>query len=356
MKATKTSMQRTTLAPGYDISRIIKGGWQLAGDHGSVDRQRAIQDMGDYFDAGITTFDCADIYTGVEEMIGEFRRDYQNKHGSDSLTQLKVHTKFVPDLSLLRTIDRALVERTIDRSLQRLNTDRLDLVQFHWWDYSVARYAEVAAWLKELQTAGKIDKISGTNFDTDHTRELIDAGITLTTMQVQYSLLDQRPAKSLVDLADASSFQLLCYGTVAGGFLSDKWLGATEPDHTIANRSLIKYKLIIDDFGGWDLFQALLGTLHRIAQKHQVSLSTIASRWVLDQPGVAGAIIGVRRADHLAEHMKVFDVLLDADDRTAIEKVLRQSTPIDGDVYTVERDITGRHGGIMKYELNNVVA
>jgi len=90
--------------------------------------------MGSYYEAGITAFDCADVYTGVEEMIGLFRADFLQRHGADSLRQLKIHTKFVPDLSLVATVDRQQVERIIDRSLARLQTERLDLVQFHWWD------------------------------------------------------------------------------------------------------------------------------------------------------------------------------------------------------------------------------
>ena len=348
-----TQMQRIELAPGYSISRILKGGWQLAGDHGSVDRAAAIADMGAYYDAGITAFDCADIYTGVEEMIGEFRDDYRQRRGADSLHQLKIHTKFVPDLSSLQTIDRKHVEQTIDRSLARLRVERLDLVQFHWWDYSVTRYLEVAHWLRELQQAGKIDRLSGTNFDTQRTRELVESGIELTSMQVQYSLLDRRPARQLGAYAREHGIHLFCYGTVAGGFLSGRWLGTAEPGPDIANRSLIKYKLILDDFGGWDIFQTLLQTLDRIAAKHDVSIATIATRWVLDQEQVAGAIVGVRRGDHLPEHLKVMAITLDAEDRSAIEQVLAQSSTIEGDVYSVERDIHGRHGNIMKYELNN---
>ena len=348
-----TKMQRIELAPGYSISRILKGGWQLAGDHGSVDRAAAIADMGAYYDAGITAFDCADIYTGVEEMIGEFRDDYRQRRGADSLHQLKIHTKFVPDLSSLQTIDRKHVEQTIDRSLARLRVERLDLVQFHWWDYSVARYLDVAHWLRELQQAGKIDRLSGTNFDTQRTRELVESGIELTSMQVQYSLLDRRPARQLGAYAREHGIHLFCYGTVAGGFLSGRWLGTAEPGPDIANRSLIKYKLILDDFGGWDIFQTLLQTLDRIAAKHDVSIATIATRWVLDQEQVAGAIVGVRRGDHLPEHLKVMAITLDAEDRSTIEQVLAQSSTIEGDVYSVERDIHGRHGNIMKYELNN---
>lgn len=348
-----TSMQRIELAPGYSISRILKGGWQLSGDHGEVDHAGALEDMVRYYEAGVTTFDCADIYTGVEEMIGEFRTHYRAKHGAASLDRLRVHTKFVPDLSSLPTINRRMVEQTIDRSLHRLKAERLDLVQFHWWNYDVPRYLEVAHWLMELQQAGKIERLSGTNFDTVRTRELLDTGMRLTSMQVQYSLLDQRPATGLAPLAQQHGFGLLCYGTVAGGFLSSRWLGVPEPDRSITNRSLVKYKLIIDDFGGWDLFQALLRALDVVANKHAVSIATIATRWVLDQPCVAGAIVGVRRGNHLPEHLKILSVTLDADDYATLNAVLQARTPLAGDVYTLERDLHGRHGNIMKYELNS---
>ena len=230
---------RINLAPGYSISRVIKGGWQLAGGHGAVDRAAAISDMDAYVDAGITTFDCADIYTGVEEMIGAFRQDRLRRHGHDSLAQLKIHTKFVPDLAVLPTIDRALVERTIDRSLARLGVERLDLVQFHWWDYRVPGYLDTASWLADLQRAGKIDRLGGTNFDTARARE-VSACMPMVSMQVQYSLLDQRPRSLLAPFCIEAGMQLLCYGSVAGGFLSERWLGVAEPAQTLENRSLIK--------------------------------------------------------------------------------------------------------------------
>ncbi len=167
----------------------------------------------------------------------------------------------MPDLAHLDSVDRAYVTGIIDRSLQRLKVERLDLVQFHWWDYGVPGAIEAAAVLRELQVAGKIEHVGGTNFDTPHTRALIDAGIPLVAMQVQYSLLDARPEHALVPLAIAKRWASCCYGTLAGGFLSEAWLGKPEPQDGLTNRSLIKYKLIIDDFGGWALFQRLLGTL-----------------------------------------------------------------------------------------------
>ena len=344
------------LAPGYPISRLLKGGWQLAGGHGGIDPAAAIADMNAYCDAGITTFDCADIYTGVEAMIGAFRRDRMARLGRESLAQLKVHTKFVPDLAVLPRIDRRLVEQTIDRSLTRLGVERLDLVQFHWWDYAVPRYLETASWLVELQRAGKIDRLGGTNFDTAHVGELIAAGIAMVSMQVQYSLLDQRPRATLAPFCEAAGLQLLCYGSVAGGFLSERWLGAPEPAMTLENRSLVKYKLIIDDFGGWDLFQQLLTALQQVGARHGASISTVAMRWVLQQPQVAGVIVGVRRGNHLPEHLRVLGLTLEAADLVLLDAVLAQRQAPSGDVYAVEREVEGRHGRVMKYDLNDAPA
>jgi aryl-alcohol dehydrogenase-like predicted oxidoreductase len=126
-----------TLRPGYQISRIIRGGWQLAGGHGAVNHQRAVADLMASAEAGIVTFDCADIYTGVEELIGAFRGQYARRYGSEAARRIRIHTKFVPDLSVLPVISKAHVRSIIDRSLARLGMDRLDLVQYPWWDYAI---------------------------------------------------------------------------------------------------------------------------------------------------------------------------------------------------------------------------
>jgi aryl-alcohol dehydrogenase-like predicted oxidoreductase len=346
------SVETIELAPGYRISRLLRGGWQLAGGHGEVDADKAIRDMAAFVEAGVTTFDCADIYTGVEEMIGAFREHLKAERGSQALKTLKVHTKFVPDWEALARVDASYVRRVIDRSLQRLRTDRLDLVQFHWWNYEIPGAIEAALVLRELQAEGKIDQIGGTNFDTTHTKALIEAGVPLVSMQVQYSLLDTRPELALADLCGTQNMSLLCYGTVAGGFLSRRWLGAPEPQGPFANRSLTKYKLVIDDFGGWNLFQELLAACQRIGDKHEVSLTAVATRWVLDRPQVAGAIVGARYAEHLEDNLGVFRFTLDDEDRQLLGGILARRTGPEGDTFALERDREGRHGRIMHYDLN----
>jgi aryl-alcohol dehydrogenase-like predicted oxidoreductase len=342
------SVETTTIAQGYTIPRLIKGGWQLAGGHGAVDQAAAMADMDAYVEAGISAFDCADIYTGVEELIGAWRRARP-----EAAAGVRVHTKFVPDLSALATIDGPEIERLIDRSRARLGMATLDLVQFHWWDLATPGWVETARTLASLRDRGWIRLLGGTNFDTASLRILAEAGVHMATMQVQYSVLDDRPARHMVPWARTNGMRLLCYGTVAGGFLSERWRGRPDPGMALENRSLVKYKLVIDDAGGWDFLQALLDALAGIAARHGTDIAAVAIRHVLEQEGVAAAIVGVRHGGHLAAHLRAASLTLDAADRAALGAVLAQRRALAGDVYELERDREGRHGRIMKYDLSH---
>jgi aryl-alcohol dehydrogenase-like predicted oxidoreductase len=169
---------------------------------------------------------------------------------------------------------------------------------------------------------------------------------------VKYSVLDRRPEGGLAALCEAHGVGLLCYGSVAGGFLSDRWLGRPEPSGPIANRSLVKYKLIVDDFGGWTLFQELLSALRRVADRHGSDIASVASRFALDLKGVAAVIVGATSRAHLAANAAIGALKLTAADRAEIEAVLVRRRGPRGEVYELERDRGGRHGSIMKYNLN----
>jgi aryl-alcohol dehydrogenase-like predicted oxidoreductase len=342
---------RFDLTESYSISRVIKGGWHLAGGHGAIESGSALRDMASFVDAGITTFDCADIYTGVESLIGQFLATYP-AHAR----QVQVQTKFVPDLSALSSVDRRYVERVIDRSLSRLGVERLDLVQFHWWDFAVPRHVEVALELERLRRAGKIRHLGVTNFDTARLAELTAAGIPIVSHQLQYSLLDDRVNHGMREFCQTNRIFLLCYGTVCGGFLSERWLGQPEPAVELGNRSLTKYKLVIDDFGGWESFQSLLRALQGIAAKNNTDIASVASRFILDRPQVAGVIIGAVNASHLHAHSQMGRLTLSETDLETIAAVTSKRCGPTGDVYELERDRHGRHGRIMKYDLNVVPA
>jgi aryl-alcohol dehydrogenase-like predicted oxidoreductase len=340
---TDSAFPRIELQPGYSVSRVIKGGWQLAGGHGAVDERQAIQDMQAFVDAGITTFDCADIYTGVEELIGKFVK--QN-------SQIQIHTKYVPDLDVLPNIDKAYTERIIDRSLLRLGVETLDLVQFHWWDYSIPLYIDAALHLVDLQKAGKIRCIGVTNFDGLRLRELLDAEVPVVSNQIQYSVFDRRPEEDLQQVAKENGIFLLCYGTLAGGYLSERYLGKEVFDDVPENRSLVKYRLIIEEFGGMEAFQSVLRVLDKIAHEYDVGIGEVAAQYILQKPCVAGVIIGARNTKYLGNLKKLKNFTIDEEDLQAIDGVIKRSLGPSGPVYGLERDREGRHGQIMKYNLN----
>jgi aryl-alcohol dehydrogenase-like predicted oxidoreductase len=330
-----------TLAPGFVVSRIAKGNWQLAERHGApYARAAAIDAMRRFVEAGITLFDCADHYVGVEALIGEFRRRHP-----DHARRLRVSTKLVPDLESLPRLGRRDVEDIVNTSLARLGQERLDLVQFHWWDYRVPGYVEAMHWLDDLKSSGKVELIGTTNFDTARLAEIVASGVRVATNQLQYSVLDHRPENGLAAFCAAQGIKLLCYGTLAGGFIAERWLGAPEPRAPFANRSLVKYRLIIDDFGGWDRFQELLAVLDAIAKRHRVSLASVAIRYVLDKPGAAVALVGARNATHLDDLGQI--VSLDDGDRAAIARVVSRAPGPRGDCYELERAEDGPHSAIM---------
>jgi aryl-alcohol dehydrogenase-like predicted oxidoreductase len=346
-----SKVERFELEPGYSISRLLKGGWHLAGGHGSVEREQAIKDMAAFVEAGITTFDCADHYIGVEELIGEFRRAYP------SLAPLvQVHTKYVPDLAMLPTLTRDDTVRIIDRSLKRLGVEQLDLVQFFWWDWSIPGAVETGVVLHDLMREGKIARLGVTNFNVPKLEALLEPGVPFTVNQLQYSLVDRRPNFRMMEFCRGRGIHILTYGHLLGGFFSEEWLGRPEPFPPFANRSLTKYKLIIEDFGGWELFQELLSTLSRVGDRHGVGLGEVAVRWVLDRPGVAGCIVGATSTRHLARNLSISGIKLTRDDLMELAFVTdRRRGPV-GDCYELENDRTGRHGSIMRYNQNQVSA
>ena len=342
----------TFLAPGIEIPRLINGCWQLAEDHRSTARpeEATLEILADLARRGLNTFDCADIYTGVEELLGRFRHRWAT--GRSSGDALRFHTKFVPDAATLATLDRGYVQRIIERSRRRLGVDTLDLVQFHWWDFRVPEWLEAGQYLAELRDRGWIRHLGVTNFDVGRMEALLDADVPIVSNQVQYSLLDRRPERALVDLARRRNVRLLTYGSLAGGFLAERWRGVEDPGMDLPNRSLIKYRLIIDEFGGWKAFQGLLETLQGIARKHGVSIANVATRWVLDRPEVSAVILGVSTLNRAEENLRVFRFSLDRRDAAAIGEHLSQSSGPSGEVYSLERIPRGEHAAIMKTNLN----
>jgi aryl-alcohol dehydrogenase-like predicted oxidoreductase len=281
--------------------------------------------MFSYLDAGFTTWDLADHYGPAEDFIGEFRRQLVAQRGIDALNNLQAFTKWVPRPGKMT---KEIVAKNIAISLRRMDVDSLDLLQFHWWDYRDKNYLDALYFLGELQQEGKIKHLALTNFDTEHLKIILSAGITIVSNQVQFSLIDRRPLVKMAQFCQEHNIYLLAYGTLAGGLLGAKYLGHPEPNAMSLNTaSLRKYKNMIDAWGNWQLFQELLTVLKAIADSYHVTIPNVAVRYVLEQKAVAGAIIGVRLgvAEHIQENARIFDFQLSPQDYQKIDHVLEKS-------------------------------
>lgn len=319
------SESRLQLTPDLSICRVLNGMWQVSGAHGPINPIKAIASMFRYVDAGFTTWDLADHYGPAEDFIGEFRRQLLETRGKEALDHIQCFTKWVPKPTKMT---RELVEKNVNISLKRMGVEALDLLQFHWWEYRDENYLDALKYLAQLQQEGKIKHLGLTNFDTEHLKIITEAGIKIVSNQIQFSLLDRRPLVKMAEFCQEHDVKLLAYGTVAGGLLGKKYFKHPEPQSFSLNTaSLRKYKNMIDKWGGWRLFQDLLSVLDKIADKHKVSIPNVAVRYVLEQPAVAGVIVGTRLglSHHLEENARVFDFSLDEADYQALETLFNRS-------------------------------
>ena len=166
---------------------------------------------------------------------------------------------------------------------------------------------------------------------------LLDTGFNIATNQVSCSVIDLRPVRGRMShLCASRDVGLLCYGTLLGGFISEKWLGLPEPAEIDAlNWSLKKYLRFIRAAGGWSAFQGVLAALGTVAKKHSVSIPAVATRWVLDLPAVKAVIVGTglsaNSEQHIAENLLAFSVKLDDEDRSIIANAQKGLRDIPGD-------------------------
>jgi aryl-alcohol dehydrogenase-like predicted oxidoreductase/enamine deaminase RidA (YjgF/YER057c/UK114 family) len=322
------TVARAELGRGFTISRVLTGLWQIADlerEGRALDRAKTAAAMAPYVAAGFTTFDMADHYGSAEEIAGLFAR------GQAAGEPVQLFTKWVPKPGPL---SRGDVRAAVERARERLQVRALDLLQFHAWNYADPSWLDGLLWLQELREEGLVRHLGLTNFDAAHLRIVLASGIDVVSNQVCFSLLDRRPRARLADLCLKHGVKLLAYGTLAGGFLTERWLGKPEPDWArLATWSELKYGRFIQAAGGWTSFQELLRTLSAVARRHGVSMANVACRAILDEPAVGGIIVGARlgASEHIEDNRRLFGFALDGDDRREIEAAVQKLRPLPGD-------------------------
>lgn len=322
----KPNVERCQLAPGLTISRVLTGLWQIADmerDEQALDLEATARAMEPYVAAGLTTFDMADHYGSAEDVTGLFLA------GSAVSGGVEIATKWVPRPG---PISRDEVRAAVERALERLQSSTIDLLQFHAWSYADPSYLDGLFYLQELQEEGLIGHLGLTNFDTVHLRIVLASGIDVVSNQVCFSLFDRRAQGAMSELCAEYGVKLLAYGTLAGGLLTDRFLGLPEPPE-MTTWSEMKYKRFLDAAGSWESYQNLLQILQGVAGSHGVSIANVASRYILDQPAVGGIIIGARlgQSEHIEENLQLFSFSLGNEDRSRIEAAMSSFASIPGD-------------------------
>lgn len=320
-----SSPERLQLSDDLNISRVLTGLWQVADIEkggATIDPDTGAGWLAEYAQAGFDTFDMADHYGSAEIITGRLL-------ARDGHPRPLAFTKWCPSPG---PMSREVVRAGVEERLQRLGVDRVDLLQFHWWSFQHPAWLDALHELSRLREEGLIAEIGVTNFDAAHVAVALSDGVPLLTNQVSFSLLDRRAAGALSDLARGANLRLLAYGTLCGGFLSERWLGQPEPAD-IPDWSKMKYKRFIDTTGGWTAFQGILSAAAEIARKHGVSIPNVATRWVLDHPSVAGVIVGARLGErvHLDDNRNLFGFALDDADRARLSEAFAASRDVPGD-------------------------
>ncbi|KAI8633887.1 Aldo/keto reductase [Xylariaceae sp. FL1651] len=320
--------ERTTIGGTTSIPRMISGLWQLAGGHDeTIDIKAAAQAMEPLIELGLDCFDMADHYGDAELVVGRFH--------TTSSRKMLAFTKWCPPENGNNSF--AAAEYAVDRALQRMGQEQITMIQYHVWDYSDDTYWHNLVHLRKMQEQGKIKHIGVTNVDAAHLQLLIDSGFRIAANQVSCSVLDQRLVRGrLASVCEKQGVGVLAYGTLLGGFISEKWLNQPEPkDLDSLNWSLRKYLRFIRAAGGWDRFQGVLRALSTIADKYSVSIAAVATRYVLDIPAVSAVIVGCRLSaestKHATRNLAAFSIMLTQDDHALIHQAQQALLDIPGD-------------------------
>ena len=301
---------------GLDIvpSCIGFGCWPLGGHGwGKVSSPEIIKAVHKAIDCGVNFFDTAPIY-GLghsEELLGKALGSKRK----DVIIATKVGLTWKKGKTFQKFTDSspANISREIGESLKRLNTDYIDLYQIHWPDPNTPLEDTLSA-MEKLKSEGKIRYIGCCNFPLDLVKESLKCG-QINTIQIRYNLIDREAETDLLAFCKENGIGVLTHSSIAQGLLSGKYDEKSKFSST-DHRSRDKH------FQG-EAFLRNLEVVEKvkfIARKLNKTPTQIALRWVLQNPCVATAIVGVKSVPQIEENVVASDFTLSQEDMEFLKK------------------------------------
>ena len=305
---------------GLIISEIAYGNWIT---HGSqVEEDAALACVRAALDAGITTFDTADVYAGTraEAVMGRALSG-ERREGLEIFT--KVFWPTGPGRND-RGLSRKHIMESINGSLKRLQTDYVDLYQAHRYDYSTPLEETMTAFA-DVVRSGKALYIGVSEWKASEIRAakaLADElRIQLISSQPQYSMLWRVIEAEVIPTCEELGLGQIVWSPIAQGILTGKYLpGAEPPAGSRATDENSGANFMRDLVGNRELLEAVQ-KLKPIAESVDLSMAQLAVAWVLQNPNVSAAIIGASRPEQVAENVKAAGVKLPEDVMKAIDEV-----------------------------------
>ncbi|HEY5244262.1 MAG TPA: aldo/keto reductase family protein [Acidimicrobiales bacterium] len=305
---------------GMVVSALSYGNWITHG--GQVEEAAAKACVKAALDAGITTFDTADVYAigAAEEVMGRALKGVRR----DSIEVFtKVYWPTGPNPNN-RGLSRKHIVESLNASLQRLGTDHVDLLQAHRFDYE-APLEETLRAFDDLVRQGKVHYIGVSEWTAEQIQSALriadDMGLDrIVSNQPQYSLLWRVIETEVVPLSAKEGIGQIVWSPLAQGVLTGKYLPGTPPPE--GSRATAK-----DGAGyiGWLLRDEVLGPVQQfaaLARQAGHTPATVALAWVLQNENVSTAILGATRPEQVVENVKALDVVLEPDLLQAIDEVL----------------------------------
>lgn len=306
-------MQYTTLPrTDLEISRVAMGCWALAGDMtwGPQDESAGIAGIRAALDCGINFFDTAELYGNgrSEEMLGKALHGLWDR--------VVIASKFGVEHAAFADVVAAC-----DRSLKRLQTDRIDLYQIHWPSREVP-WEETWRALESLRDAGKIRYLAVSNFGPRDMEELLKIGLPVSN-QLPYNLLMRAIELEVLPQCIERGIGVLCYSPLQHGLLTGKFRtaddvpeGRARSRHFSSRRRLTRH----GEPGCEQQTFAAIDRLREISQQLGRSPTDVAVAWLLAQPGVSSVLVGIRNPQQAQSNALAADLELDQASLSALQE------------------------------------
>lgn len=305
-------------ASDLHVARINLGGnvfgWTL-------DEQQSFDILDAFFDKGFNFIDTADTYawwvngTGgqSETIIGRWLRSRGNRDKVIIATKVGSQTKEHP-----ADISRRHILRSVDESLQRLQTDRIDLYYTHYDDDKTPVEETLGAY-DEVIRAGKVRYIAASNVSPVRLAESFriseQNGLPkYVALQPHYNLMERSTyEKDYAPIAEQHGLTVFPYWALAAGFLTGKYRSDSDLSKSVRGKGVQKYLT--------PLGLAVLNALDEIAKKHRTTVATVALTWLLAKRQIGAPVVSATSRQQLAEVLAAADLRLDKEDLEKLDTV-----------------------------------